>query len=53
MRLNNLRILLRLSHQMHLVAPNSYEFAAREIDEIGKLLGGWIRQQKSVALKRG
>lgn len=51
-RLNNFRILLRLSHQLHLIAPNSYEYGAREVDEIGKLLGGWIRQQKTAGLKR-
>jgi len=51
-RLNSLRVLLRLSYQLRLIAMNSYEYGAREIDEIGKLLGGWIRQQKSAAGKR-
>jgi four helix bundle protein len=52
-RLNGLRILLRLGYKLRHIATNSYEYACREIDEIGKLLGGWIRQQKAAALKRG
>jgi hypothetical protein len=52
-RLATLRILLRLSHQMRVIAPNSYEYGSKEIDEIGKLLGGWLKQQKSVAQKKG
>jgi len=52
-RLFSLRILLRLGHRMRYLATNSYEYASREIDEIGKLLGGWIRQQKSAVPKRG
>jgi len=43
--LDSLRILTRLSHSLRVLAANSYEYAAREVDEIGKLLGGWIRQQ--------
>ncbi len=43
--LESLRILVRLSFEMKVLAANSYEYAARELDEIGKLLGGWIRQQ--------
>ena len=44
--LESLRILVRLSYEMKVLASNSYEYAAREMDEIGKLLGGWIRQQR-------
>ncbi|MFO7675687.1 MAG: diversity-generating retroelement protein Avd [bacterium] len=43
--LETLRVLVRLSHELKVLATNSYEYAAREIDEIGRLLGGWIRQQ--------
>ena len=43
--MESLRILVRLAHTMRVLATNSYEYAAREMDEIGKLLGGWIRQQ--------
>jgi len=47
--LESLRILVRLSHETRVLAPHSYEYAAREMDEIGKLLGGWIRQQRRPA----
>ncbi len=39
------RILLRLSHDMKLINTKSYEFGSRSLDEIGRLLGGWIKQQ--------
>ena len=44
--LESLRILVRLSHEMRVLASNSYEYAAKEMDEIGRLLGGWMRQQR-------
>jgi hypothetical protein len=44
--LESLRILVRLSHEMRVLPLNSYEYASRELDEIGRLLGGWIRQQR-------
>ncbi len=44
-KLNSLRILFRLSNSLHFLATNSYEYACKETDEIGKLLGGWIKQQ--------
>jgi len=46
-----LRILLRLSHSLRFFATNSYEYAVREINEIGRLLGGWIKQQVQSAQK--
>jgi hypothetical protein len=51
--LASLRILVRLGHAMRVLPVNSYEFACREMDEIGRLLGGWIRQQSRPPAKRG
>lgn len=51
--LASLRVLVRLGHAMRVLATNSYEFACREMDEIGRLLGGWIRQQSRSLAKRG
>jgi hypothetical protein len=42
-----LRILIRLSHELGCLEPKQYEFAARQMVEIGKQLGGWIKQQES------
>jgi len=39
------RMLLRLSHDMKLINTKAYEFGSRSLDEIGRLLGGWIKQQ--------
>jgi len=42
-QLDVLRILIRLSKDMHFISIRQYEFAAQKINEIGKLLGGWIK----------
>ena len=39
------RLLIRLSHDQKFINTNSYEFAAESLDEIGRMLGGWIKQQ--------
>ncbi len=45
LRLEKLRVLLRLSHRMHYLDYKRYEHAMRQINEVGKMLGGWMRQQ--------
>jgi len=37
------KILIRLSRKFNLLSKKQYEFAARELVEIGKLLGGWYK----------
>lgn len=44
LRLEKLRILMRISCDMHFISYKSYEFAVRSINEAGKMLGGWIKQ---------
>ncbi len=46
LRLEKLRILLRLCHQARYLSHKGYEHSAREINEVGRMLGGWIRQQQ-------
>ena len=46
-QLFRLRLLVRFSHTMKLINTNSYEFAAKGLDEIGRLLGGLIKKQPS------
>lgn len=41
-----LRILVRLADELQLLPHSSYEYAVRELCEIGKMLGGWLRSQK-------
>ncbi len=41
--LARLRLLLRLSYEMRFVTLKSYEYGSRCLVELGKLLGGWIK----------
>lgn len=42
-KLETLRVLLRLATDLELLDLRRYEHAARSIDEIGRLVGGWIK----------
>lgn len=42
--LNKLRLYLRLAHGWRWLSDGQYEHVSRMVAEIGKLLGGWIRQ---------
>jgi hypothetical protein len=46
LRLEKLRILLRLCHDLHYLPHARYEYAMRAINEVGKMLGGWRKQQE-------
>jgi len=46
LRLEKLRVLLRLCHESHYLPHGSYEYAMRAINEVGSVLGGWRRQQE-------
>ena len=41
--LEKLRFLIRLSKDLRYLDLKRYEFGAREIDEIGRLVGGWLK----------
>lgn len=49
--LEQLRILFRLSNDMKFINLNSYEYASKELNEIGRYLGAWIKQQKGLINK--
>jgi hypothetical protein len=44
LRLDKLRVLLRLSHKLRYLPHNSYEHAMKAINETGRMLGGWLKQ---------
>ena len=46
LKLERLRILLRLCHDLTYLPHGSYEFAMRSLDDVGRMVGGWIRQQE-------
>ena len=39
-----IKVLIRLSEEFKLINKKQYEFASRELVEIGRLLGGWYRR---------
>ena len=49
--LEQLRILFRLSKDMRFINLNSYEYASKELNEIGRYLGAWLKQQKGLLNK--
>lgn len=45
LQLESFRYLTRLSYDLLFINLKRYEFISRETNEIGKLIGGWIKQQ--------
>lgn len=42
-----LRTQVRLAHELGFLPPKKYEVTSRHLAEVGKLLGGWIRANRS------
>ena len=42
-----LRTYLRLAQDLRILSPGRYEYGARMVEEIGRLLGGWIKAQNN------
>jgi len=45
LELEILRYLIRLSYDLQFINLKRYEFISQCINEIGRLIGGWIKQQ--------
>ena len=45
LRLEKIRYQIRIAKDLKFMALSSYEYAAKNINEIGNLIGGWIKQQ--------
>lgn len=43
------KIFMRLSLKMRFISIKSYKYGTKELVETGKMLGMWIKQQKSAA----
>ncbi|NJN98902.1 MAG: diversity-generating retroelement protein Avd [Anaerolineales bacterium] len=43
--LTKIRLYVRLSHDLNCISSGQLEHAARQMDEIGRLIGGWKRKQ--------
>jgi len=46
MNLEKLRYRIRLSHDLKLISNKQYGHLAEKVDEIGRMLGGWIKKEK-------
>ncbi len=44
--LEKLRLMVRLSKDLQCISLNEYEYLAKEINEIGKMVGGWEKYSK-------
>jgi len=47
LNLEKMRVLLRLCHESKFISGKSYEHASYQLNEVGKMLGGWMKQQGS------
>lgn len=47
MRLERLRIYVRLGYDLEVVGIRKYEILCRQMDELGKMLGGWMKNSKT------
>jgi len=45
--LTKIRLYIRLSYDLKCIAQGQFEHAARRVDEIGRLIGGWKRKRAS------
>lgn len=45
-RLEKLRVLFRISLESRIISQKSYQHAVYSINEVGKMLGGWMKQQQ-------
>lgn len=44
--LEKLRLLLRLAHTQRALDPKAFSYACTELDTVGRMVGGWLRQQR-------
>lgn len=47
LKLEKLRIFLRICKQRKYITIKTYTHAAKTIDQVGRMIGGWIKQQAS------
>jgi len=47
LNLEKLRILFRFAYELKFISEKQYEFITREINNVGSMIGGWIKGVKS------
>jgi hypothetical protein len=45
-QLEKVRYLIRMSKDLKLLSLRQYQFVSEQIDELGRMVGGWLRQQE-------
>jgi hypothetical protein len=53
LELEKLRFGIRLAKDLRHIDFGRYEYAARSIDEVGRLVGGWMKSQTVIGDGRG
>lgn len=43
----SMRVFLRLSQDLRFISLSSYEYGIKQLEEMGKMLGGWIKSQST------
>ena len=51
MGLEIIRHLVRLSHDLRLMSPKSYEHVSMRVDGIGRMIGGWMKKSRSTPIE--
>lgn len=46
-KLDELRILIRLTKDLRFISISQYQYAAEKINELGRMLKGWIRANRN------
>mgnify|MGYP000087679426 CR=1 FL=1 len=47
LKLEKIRVLLRIAHQQQFLSHQSHQQAIKLLNESGRMLGGWIKQQSN------
>jgi hypothetical protein len=46
LRVERIRVLLRLAHELKILSHDGHEHAAKAMTEVGRMLGGWMRERQ-------
>ncbi|MDQ1350421.1 MAG: hypothetical protein QG657_723 [Acidobacteriota bacterium] len=47
LHIEKLRVLLRISHDFKYISTRQYQYAAIQINEVGKMVWGWLKEGQS------
>jgi hypothetical protein len=47
LHLEILRFQIRIAHELHCLRTNSYAFASQQLQDIGGMVGGWLRASRN------